>query len=150
MNQTLTLLGTLGRTLVIRDANPYTLDVDDSNDTPQVVFLHHDTGGRPFAIFTVAPYGDPGDPRATLPWSRCIIFDLEHPAYRRLCEARPGELVAVIGHWGTYTSYLEEVDERFTSDQLVVEDLGHLGPGAAAEGTAGERILLDLREKAAA
>ena len=148
MNRTILLVGTLGRTLDLRDTNPIRLDVDEHNDTPGLELIPPATDGRPFAIFSFLPHGaqrGAADPRI-----RCIVFDVESARHRPLREARPGELVAVAGHWGTYTDYLEETGETFTFNQLIVEDLYVLGPGLAGDAPLGERIVFDRRASAAA
>ena len=149
MNQTLTLLGTLGQTLELRDTTPFFVEVDERNSTPMLEILPHATGGFPFGIFVIAPHGPLGSHPATRT-IRCIAFDVESPHHRRLREARPGELVAVTGRWESYTVYLEETDDRFTFPQFVVEDLRVLDPGLAAKAPCGGRVVLDRRERSAA
>jgi hypothetical protein len=141
-----TLVGTLGRLQELRDANPFAVEVDAWNTTPRVEFLAHDTGGRPFAIFAVARRGERGKSPAR-PWTRCLLPRADRPEHRVLYQARPGDLVALTGRWGTYTTYLEETGGIFTFAQFVVEDLRLLAPG---ERGSGEPVLLDRRQGAAA
>src|SRR6185295_4122739 len=133
----------------IRDTIPFFVEVDERNSTPMLEILPTPPGAAPSGSSSSRPVARWGSQPATRT-IRCIAFDVESPRHRRLRKARPGELVAVTGHWETYTTYLEETGDRFTFPQFVVEDLRVLGPGLAAKAPCGERIVLDRRERSAA